>query len=96
MKSGSYHVKALTKNGYAKADNPINVSLTAGATVPAQTTSFAGGAITITGANLSPSSFILVNNLRGNIKSYTSTAVTYEVPALVTPLSQSTFNIKKV
>lgn len=96
LKSGSYHVKALTKNGYAMADNTINVSMTASASVPAQTTSFAGGSITITGSNLSPSSFILVNSLRGNIKSYTSSAVTYEVPALVTPLSQSTFNIKKV
>lgn len=87
---------ALTKHGYCLADRSINVSLASTLTAPAQTTSFAGGLITITGSNLSPSSYILVNNLRGNVKTHTSSAVTYEVPALVTPLSQSTFNLKKV
>jgi len=50
---------------------------------------------TVTGANLSPSSYILVNGLRGDIKTYTSSSVVYNAPSLVTTNSQSTFNLAK-
>jgi hypothetical protein len=78
------------------SDRTINVSLTSGSTVTTKSIAYSGGEITITGSNLSPSSFITVNSLRGNVKTYSASSVTYDVPALVTPLTQSTFNLKKV
>ena len=78
------------------ADRTINVSLASGSTVTTKAVAYSGGEIKIVGTNLSPSSFITVNSLRGNIKEYSASQVTYHVPALVTPLTQSTYGLKKV
>ncbi len=96
LNSGSYRILAITKYGYCKVNNVINVSLATGVTATSIISSFAGGLFTITGNNLSPSSYITVNSFVGKIVTYTSSAVTYNVPAFVTASSQSTFKLKKV
>jgi hypothetical protein len=54
------------------ADRTINVSLITGSTVTTKAIAYSGGEIKIIGSNLSPSSFITVNSLRGNIKEYSA------------------------
>ena len=93
LPSGSYNILALTPNGYCQVNNPINVSLDNAVSATTQTTAFTGGLFTVTGNNLSPSSFITVNNFRGTINSYTSSSVTYNVPPFVTANTQSAFKI---
>jgi hypothetical protein len=84
LASGSYNILAMTKNGYCQVNHAINVSLAAGVTSSSVVSSFAGGLFTITGSNLSPSSYITVNSFVGRVVTYTSTAVTYSIPAFVT------------
>lgn len=84
LNSGSYSILAMTKYGYCQVNNAINVSLAAGISAPSTVSSFAGGLLTITGNNLSPSSYITVNSFVGKIATYTPTAVTYNIPAFVT------------
>jgi len=53
-----------------------------------QKISFYGGSFTIAASYLSPVSFITVNGFKGVVTSYTTYAVTYTVPALITPSTQ--------
>ena len=57
--------------------------------------SFAGGFFTVNGTNLSSSSYILVNGLRGEIRNYTKSYVIYNAPALITNNSQNIFKLTK-
>jgi len=94
LSSGAYNLRVLTTpNGYVLFDNKLDVQFPSGATTSSGPISFNGGTFTITGSNLSPSSFITVNQLRGDIISYTPSAVQYHVPALVTANSQTTFTL---
>jgi hypothetical protein len=65
-------------------------AITAGSSVPA---SFYGGSYTISAANLSPASYIVVNNLIGKIINYSSSAVTYQIPSLITVNSNAALNL---
>lgn len=96
LSSGSYNIVAITKYGYCQVNNAINVSLAAGISASIVYSSFAGGLFTISGDNLSPSSYITVNSFVGKIATYTPAAVTYHIPAFVTSVSQTAFNLKKV
>ena len=58
--------------------------------------SFNGGTFTITGNNLSPSSYITVNGLRGTIATHSASSVIYNVPKIVTTDTQSTFTLTEV
>ena len=89
LNSGSYNILALTDYGYCKVSNPISVGLPASVTAASIISSFAGGVFTITGNNLSPSSYITVNGFKGTVNTYTSTAVTYNVPPFITSNSQN-------
>jgi hypothetical protein len=95
LNSGSYKIVATTRYGYCQVNNVINVSL-ASVTASSVVSSFAGGVFTLTGNNLSPSSYITVNSFIGKIVTYTSTVVTYSIPAFVTHTSQTAFNLKQV
>jgi hypothetical protein len=95
LNSGSYAVQALTSNGYCLASGVINIALST-ATGASIISSFAGGIFTITGNNLSPSSYITVNNFRGSIQTYSSSSVIYNIPPFVTAASQAAFNLQKV
>jgi hypothetical protein len=62
LNSGSYTLKvSTTPNGYLSFDNQLDVQFPAGATTTSGAMSFNGGTFTITGNNLSPSSYITVN-----------------------------------
>lgn len=96
LPSGSYSIRALTPNGYCQVNNPVNVGLDGAVSATSQSTGFSGGFFTITGNNLSPSSYITVNSFKGTISSYTSSSVTYNVPPFVTANTQSAFNLAQV
>lgn len=96
LNSGSYNILALTNYGYCKVSNPINVALAASVTGASIVSSYAGGVYTITGNNLSPTSYIIVNGFKGKINTYTSTAVTYNIPPFITTTTQNTFKLGKV
>lgn len=96
LSSGSYNILALTDYGYCKVSNPISVGLAASVTGASIISSYAGGVYTITGNNLSPSSYIMVNGFKGTVNTYTSTAVTYNIPPFVTTDSQNAFKLGKV
>lgn len=61
-----------------------------------QSYSYNGGQFTIQANKLSPSSSIIVNGFRGKITSYSSSSVTYQLPSLLTTLSQSTYKLADV
>lgn len=96
LNSGSYNIQALTDYGYCKVNNPINVALANGTSGASIISSYAGGVYTITGNNLSPSSYITVNGFKGTVNTYTSTAVTYNIPPFITADSQAAFKVSKV
>ena len=96
LNSGSYNIQALTDYGYCNVSNPINVALSSGVTGETIVSSYAGGVYKITGNNLSPASYILVNGFKGTVNTYTSTSVTYNIPPFVTSTSQNAFKLSKV
>jgi hypothetical protein len=79
----------LTTTGYAAFNDTINVNIPANTAATPLVSSFAGGLLTVTGNNLSPSSYILVNGLRGDIKTYSSSSIIYYAPPLITTNSQN-------
>lgn len=93
--SGSYKIEANTQNGYISIADTIGVQFPSGVSPSSQQMSFNGGTFTLNAANLAASSYITVNGLRGKAISTTPSAATYEVPAQVSALTQSTFNLKK-
>jgi hypothetical protein len=98
LNAGGYDIVIRTSpNGNIKMSNGLNIPFPANVnTSPAtQQISFNGGSFTISGANLSPASYITVNGLKGTISSYTASAVTYNVPAFVTANTQSTYTLKE-
>lgn len=96
LNSGSYNIQALTDYGYCKVTNPINVGLSNGITGASIISSYAGGVYTITGNNLSPTSYIMANGFKGTVNTYSSTAVIYNIPAFITPDTQAAFKLGKV
>ncbi len=96
LNAGSYKVLVSTiPNGYISISNSINVNFPTNVNTNNQQMSFNGGTFTISASDLSPVSYITVNGFRGNIISYSTSAVTYSVPALVTPSTQTAFSLVK-
>ncbi len=58
LTSGSYNILAFTQYGYCTVNSTISVRLQAGAAITNKPASLAGDTVTITGAYLSPSSYI--------------------------------------
>lgn len=84
--------------GWYKTSNTtfLNVSKTGTYSIAsAVQTSFNGGLLTITGSDIGDGAFITVNGLRGNVVSRTSANATFAIPALITPASQTAFNLAK-
>lgn len=95
LTAGSYNILINSAYGYYQCSDILNVQLPNNIAAKSQVASFAGGIYTING-NLSPSSYILVNGLKGQIINYTSSAVTYMIPPLVTPTSNAAFGLAAV
>lgn len=91
--AGAYNVVATSNNNIFISSTAVNVNLPATKSIADGDYSFNGGSITITADNLSPASYITVNNKRGKLLSRTASAATYQVPSLVTTLTQTTFNL---
>lgn len=96
LNSGSYRIRILSNYGFYQCTDLLNVTAPTLSGGSSQVASFAGSSFTITAAGLSSSSYITVNGLVGNIISYSATAVTYQIPALVTTDSNSVFNLASV
>lgn len=96
LSAGSYKLLVSTAGyGYISL-NTIDIGFPANVITNAQQVSFNGGSIVIAGSYLSPVSYITVNGFKGKILSYTTSSVTYAVPALVTADTQSAFNLAKI
>lgn len=87
---------STTPNGYIAVTGVLNVNLPVNINAPAQQISFNGGTFTITASGLSPVSYITVNGFKGALLTYSPSAATYTVPALVTPSTQTAFSLKTV
>jgi hypothetical protein len=97
LNAGSYKLRVHSSpNGYLAITDTLSVAFPSSFSASNQQISFNGGSFTITANRLSLSSYITVNGLRGDISSYSSSAVTYRVPALVTAATQSAFGLKEV
>ncbi|CAM6005118.1 unnamed protein product, partial [Sphagnum balticum] len=96
LTSGQFTIQVTgSKSGFFNSPHPLSVSLAA-VSAPNKVLGYSGGQITITGNNLSPTSYITVNGLRGDILTYSNSSVTYNVPALVTATSQAALNLAQV
>lgn len=97
LNAGSYKLVVYTSpNGIISITDTINVAFPVNFVANSQQISYNGGSFTISANNLSPASYITVGGFRGKILSYSTSAVTYAVPALVTSSTQSTFGLKEV
>ena len=94
LNAGSYKLLVNTSPyGYIAMNSTIDIAFPINVNTNTQQVSFNGGTFTIAASYVSPVSYIIVNGFKGKITSYNSSAATYSVPALVTPLTQSTFNL---
>jgi hypothetical protein len=97
LTTGSYNLLVNTANGYIAFQSNINVVFPTNAvtdyTGNSQQTSFNGGTFTIAASSLAPFSYITINGFVGKILSYSTSSVTYAVPALVTTATQTAFSI---
>jgi hypothetical protein len=96
LPSGSYNIQVSSPNGYYLINSVLNVQMPSNVVNTTQTTSFAGGAYTLTANTLSPVSYILVNGFKGFPTATSVSSVTYTVPPLVTSASQASFNLASV
>jgi len=97
LKAGSYKLLANTSPyGYILMNTTVNVPFPTNYAPSSPQLSFNGGQVTITADLLSPVSYITVNGFRGSILTYSDTAVTYAVPALVTTDTQTAFTLASV
>lgn len=97
VRAGAYHIMVhCSPYGYYSISDTVNISFPTDGAPPASTqiSSFNGGIFTITGNNLSPSSYITVNSLKGYPISVTTSSITYQLPALVTNNTQTEFKLK--
>jgi hypothetical protein len=94
VNAGSYRlVVSTTPNGYISMNTTINNIFPTNAVTNPQPVSFNGGSVTIQASYLSPVSYITVNGFKGAISSYTTSSVTYSVPALITADTQTAFTL---
>lgn len=78
--------------GNADCSKFINVSAPAAYTTTITTdSSIFGGELTVTGSNINPSAIITVGGFVGKIISQTSSQATFRIPALVTPISITSY-----
>jgi hypothetical protein len=97
LSAGSYSlIVSTTPNGYIAVTGTINVLLPTSITTNSQQVSFNGGTFTIAATYLSPVSSLSVNGFTGQLTSYNTSSATYAIPPLVTPTTQTTFNLKTV
>jgi hypothetical protein len=97
LTAGSYSLLvSSTPNGYIAINGAINVLFPININTTSQQISFNGGTFTIAASYLSPVSYISVNGFAGQVTSYSTSSVTYSVPALVTTTTQTTFNLQTV
>ena len=97
LPTGQYSLMISTyPYGFVQLTDPIiNSTFPSAFSTTGGSMSFNGGNFTITAENLSRSSYITVNNLRGDIANYTATKVIYHVPAFVTASTQAAFSLAK-
>ena len=97
LNAGSYKLLvSTTPFGYISMNSTVDNTFPTNVITSNQQVSFNGGSFTIAASYLSPVSYITVNGFKGTITSYSSSSVTYSVPALVTPDTQSAFNLVDV
>jgi len=58
-------------------------------------TSFNGGAVTVTGSDIGDGAILKINGLTGTVISRTATKAIFNIPVLITPVTQTSFNLAK-
>ena len=86
LPSGGYKFKVWYNGyGWAVVNGQLNVSPTGVYSVSPTASSFAGGVLTVTGSDISPSGTISIGGFSGKVLSQASGVTTFEIPALITP-----------
>jgi hypothetical protein len=95
LTSGSFKFQVRGASLYYTINDVINVSMPTNIYPSPQSYSYNGGLFTVQANGLSPLSNIRVNGQVGSILdyNYNTSTVTYQLPALVTVLTQSTYNL---
>jgi len=73
----------------------ITVSKSGTYSVTTTQTSFNGGAVTVTGNNIGNGAVLKINGLTGTVVSRTATEAIFNIPALVTLITQTSFTLAK-
>lgn len=94
--TGSYNVLASTNYGYISIGEVVNVNFPTNVVVSTQQMSFNGGTFKVEANYIGTGSHITLNGLKGSLISSTNSEAVYEVPALLTTSTQSTFSLAKV
>jgi len=96
LKSGRYGFKLYDDvYGWYTSGDFIDVSKTGAYTVADFTTSFNGGQVVVSGADISEGATVTVNGQVGTFVSSTATDAIFSVPPLVTPSTQAAFKLRK-
>lgn len=94
MNSGQYGFRLYDNlYGWYTVTGNINVANSGAYSVAPTTSSFNGGSFTVTGADISRAATISVEGRIGKYLSGDSASATFAVPPLITPLSQTTYNL---
>lgn len=97
LNSGNYKVMMLDPlYGYAQMNSTLKVTSAENINVSPVTVSYNGGYIEVQGQYISPSAYISLIGFRGALISHNSTGARFQVPAIVTPSTQSRFMLAKV
>jgi hypothetical protein len=96
LNAGAYTIQVRGATKFYNCTSTIFVSMPINVITTPQSSSFNGGSFTINANYLSPVSDILVNSLRGKIISYDGAHATYQLPPLLTTLTQSTYGLANV
>jgi len=94
LTAGSYGFK-IYFNAYGWASCTSNLLVTTTKfTINPIITSYNGGSFTLTGNGISKSGTIKINGIKTNLGTVTNSSAVATIPPFVTPLSQSTYNLK--
>lgn len=98
LDSGAYRLVINSSKGFYNVSDIVKVKQSGSFTCSSSSVeaSFAGGSLTINGVKISKSSYIKVNGFKGKLLERSSSTAKYEIPKMVTLLTQSLFDFADV
>jgi hypothetical protein len=96
LKAGSYQMVINSTKGFYKCNDIVNVVYPGSVTPINDVSSFAGGYYGINATGLSPSSYLIINGMRGNLVNVIGdNTYYYQIPELMASEIESRFNWTK-